>query len=142
MELGDAALTESNSYTDGLADTQSRFFVVPENSGSASSSINNSRNRKTIVVKDAFKAGYSGNGKDFWPKETFQVTIAGITSPRSTAPTLSFKSRINTADGYTEYKKEQGVYSNVYQANTFSIANIQRDNEMNGIEACYYNFTV
>jgi hypothetical protein len=42
------------------------------------------------------------------------VTIAGIKSPRSTAPTLSFKVRIVTPDGYLSYKKEQGVYSNVY----------------------------
>jgi len=71
MELGDAALTELNSYTDGLADTQSKFSVVSKRSGSASSSINGSRDRKVIIVEDAFKAGFSGNGKDFWPKETF-----------------------------------------------------------------------
>ena len=70
------------------------------------------------------------------------MTIAGIRSPRSTAPTLSFKVRIITPDGYVSYKKEQGVYSNVYQAQEFSIANIKRSNETNGDMTGYYNFTV
>jgi hypothetical protein len=89
-------------------------------------------NSKTIVVvKDAFALSSAPNGVD-WRQDSFAVTIAGILSPRSTAPTLSFKARIITPDGYISYKREQGVYSNVYQAKEFSIVNIKRSSETNG----------
>lgn len=99
-------------------------------------------NSKTIVVvKDAFALSSAPNGVD-WRQDSFAVTIAGILSPRSTAPTLSFKARIITPDGYISYKREQGVYSNVYQAKEFSIVNIKRSSETNGDNSGYFNFTV
>ena len=55
---------------------------------------------------------------------------------------LLFKARIVTEDGFISYKKEQGVYSNVYQAKDFLIANIKRSNETNGDNTGYFNFTV
>jgi len=68
--------------------------------------------------------------------------IAGIRSPRSTAPTLSFKAYINGQDGYPQFKKEQGVYSNVYQAKRFRKTIIARSNEVNGDNMGAYNFTM
>lgn len=50
--------------------------------------------------------------------------------------------RITTDDGFLSYKKEQGVYSNVYQAKEFKIASIKRSNETNGDATGQFTFTV
>ena len=94
-----------------------------------------------VIIKDAFALASTPNGVD-WRQDSFSVAIAGIKSPRSTAPTLSFKARIITSEGHLSYKKEQGVYSNVYQAKEFTITNIKRSNETNGDTTGYFNFTV
>jgi hypothetical protein len=70
------------------------------------------------------------------------VSIAGIRSPRTTAPTLSFKAYILGHDGYVQFRKEQGVYSNVNQAKLFTKSVIKRSNEINGDSTGHYNFTV
>lgn len=63
-------------------------------------------------------------------------------SPRTTAPTLSFKTRIKTSDGFLQYTKLQGVYTNVYQARAFRTVVIKRTNETNGDDTGLYNFTL
>ena len=68
--------------------------------------------------------------------------IAGIVTPRSTAPTLSFGARINTEESFVQYKKEQGVYSSVVNAKEFSKVVIMRTNEQNGVGQGHYNFTM
>lgn len=79
LELPDPALTMSDSYTDGIADLNAEFSVD---------------NEKTVVrVENAFVKAAAPNG-EFWRQDSFSVFIAGIRSPRTTAPTLSFKARI------------------------------------------------
>jgi hypothetical protein len=55
---------------------------------------------------------------------------------------LSFKAYINGEDKYPQFKKEQGVYSNVYQAKRFTKTIISRTNEVNGDNMGAYNFTL
>jgi hypothetical protein len=137
LELADKQAAVTNSTTDGVADLKSKFKVTD----SAETSFKDSPGHNVVVVRDAFAQSSTPNGVD-WRQDSFSVTIAGIKSPRSTAPTLSFKVRIVTPDGYLSYKKEQGVYSNVYQAKDFKIATIKRSNETNGDMTGYFNFTV
>ena len=91
----------SNSTTDGIADLRSIFTL----NDSALTSFKDQPGRDVVVVRNAFAASSTPNGVD-WRQDSFSVTIAGIKSPRSTAPTLSFKMRIITEDGYLSYKKE------------------------------------
>jgi len=109
LELSNPKATKTNSTTDGIADLRSTFSVV----NSAQTSFKDQPNRDVVVISNAFSLSSTPNGVD-WRQDSFSVTIAGIKSPRSTAPTLSFKMRIVTPDGFVSYKKEQGVYSNVY----------------------------
>lgn len=81
------------------------------------------------------------NGLDF-RQDSFAVDISGIISPRTTAPTLSFKARIKSAEGYLQYSRLQGVYSNVFQARPFNKVVVQRTNETNGDDTGRYNFTL
>ena len=75
-------------------------------------------------------------------QDSFAVSIAGVVSPRTTAPTLSFKARIKSSEGYLQYSRLQGVYSNVFQARPFSKVVIQRTNQTNGDDSGRYNFTL
>lgn len=128
--------TKVLSTTDGIADLSATFTVTDSSQTSFQEP-----GRQMVIVKNAFEMSSTPNQVD-WRQDSFSVTIAGILSPRSTAPTLSFKARIVTEDGFISYKKEQGVYSNVYQAKDFLIANIKRSNETNGDNTGYFNFTV
>ena len=119
--------TEANSFTDGIADLSAGFNVV---GGS-----------KLVRVVGAFNQQSAPNGVD-WRQDSFSIYIAGINTPRSTAPTLSFKAKIKTETNYIQYKKEQGIYSNVNQAKEFNKAIIMRTNEQNGVGDGYYNFTL
>jgi hypothetical protein len=98
-------------------------------------------NSQRVTVLNAFNQESAPNGVD-WAQDTFEVNIAGIVSPRTTAPTLSFKVYINGPNNYPEYKKEQGVYANVAKGRAFNRAIIRRSNEVNGINSGHYNFTV
>jgi hypothetical protein len=91
-------------------------------------------------VSNAFQLSSAPNGIDY-RQDSFAVNIAGIVSPRTTAPTLSFVAKIYSSDDYLQYDKLQGVYSNVYEARMFTKAVIKRDNEVNG-EFGTYNFTL
>jgi hypothetical protein len=82
--------TIANSSTIGVADLSSTFAV--------------SLNETTIIVNDAFVLKSAPNGVTY-VQDSFAVQIASIKSPRSTAPTLSFKVRILTSDGYLQYTK-------------------------------------
>jgi hypothetical protein len=86
------------SSTNGIADLSTKFARVV--------------NSRTVTILDAFVQDSAPNGVD-WRQDTFTVNIAGIVSPRTTAPTLSFKAYINGPDSYPAFKKEQGVYANV-----------------------------
>ena len=94
-----------------------------------------------IRVNGAFVKASAPNG-EFWKQDSFSINIAGIKSPRSTAPTLSFKARIKTSTGYVQYQKLQGVYANVQGAKMFNKVIIQRSNEENGADSGIYNFTI
>jgi hypothetical protein len=83
LTLVDHAAATTNSTTDGVADLSSAFFVQEIEHG------------QQVVVKNAFVKSSTPNRVD-WRQDSFSVTIAGIQSPRSTAPTLSFKARIIT----------------------------------------------
>lgn len=85
MALFSISDTIANSSTVGVADLSSTFVVSP--------------NQTTIVVNDAFVQKSAPNGVNY-VQDSFAVQIASIKSPRSTAPTLSFKVRILTSDGY------------------------------------------
>lgn len=63
-------------------------------------------------------------------------------TPRSTAPTLSFKAKIKTSKNFVQYKKEQGVYSSVYQAQNFKNVGITRTSSANGDSTGMYIFTI
>jgi hypothetical protein len=95
----------------------------------------------TIEVLNAFIQSSSPNGIDY-RQDSFSVEIAGIISPRTTAPTLSFKARIRSAEGFLQYVRLQGVYSNVYQARPFQLSVVKRTNETNGADTGVYNFTL
>ena len=74
-----------NSYTDGIADLTSEITV--------------SSNSRLVYVGGAFVAASAPNGVD-WRQDSFSVYVAGILTPRSTAPTLSFRARIKSSSGY------------------------------------------
>lgn len=99
LEFGDPELTETKSFTEGIADLSATFRVVG--------------NERIVEVSGAFIQASAPNGVD-WRQDSFSVFIAGIMSPRSTAPTLSFKARILDVYGFPQYQKQSGVYSNVY----------------------------
>lgn len=125
----------ADSYTDGVADRSSVFSV--------------SADSRVVSVAGAFVQASAPNGID-WRQDSFSVFVAGIQTPRSTAPTLSFKARIvvvrlnerNEPTGYVGYKKEQGVYSNVFQARDFRNINIRRTSLANGDDSGLYIFTL
>ena len=105
LVLEDPEATVTDSYTDGIADLSSQFLVGEGN--------------RVITVNGAFVKASAPNG-EFWRQDSFSINIAGIKSPRSTAPTLSFKARIKTSTGYVQYQKLQGVYANVVDAKMFN----------------------
>ena len=111
LEIPDRTVTNEESYTDGIADFTADFST-------------NFANR-IVFVGGAFLASSAPNGKN-WSQDSFSIYVAGILTPRSTAPTLSFKAKIKTASGFVQYKKEQGVYSSVYQAKDFTNVGIHR----------------
>ena len=82
-------------------------------------------NNRIVFVGGAFLQSSAPNGEN-WSQDSFSVYVAGILTPRSTAPTLSFKAKIKTSSGFVQYKKEQGVYSSVYQAKDFTNVGIHR----------------
>lgn len=110
-----------------MADLSSQFVVVNQ--------------KRSILVGGAFVQASAPNGVD-WRQDSFSVYIAGIMTPRSTAPTLSFKARIKTSAGFIQYKKEQGVYSSVYQARNFQNIGITRTSAANGDSTGTYVFTI
>lgn len=99
LEIPDSDVTVANSYTDGIADISSVVRV--------------SSDKRTVYVDGGFVQSSAPNGID-WRQDSFSVYVAGIKTPRSTAPTLSFQVRINTSNGYVQYKKSQGIYSSVF----------------------------
>ena len=111
LEIPDNSITKSDSYTDGIADLTATF--------------NTNFNNRIVFVGGAFLQSSAPNGEN-WSQDSFSVYVAGILTPRSTAPTLSFKAKIKTASGFVQYKKEQGVYSSVYQAKDFTNVGIHR----------------
>jgi hypothetical protein len=115
------------SSTNGISDLSTKFAKVV--------------NSRTVTILDAFVQDSAPNGVD-WRQDTFTVNIGGIVSPRTTAPTLSFKAYINGPDNFPAFKKEQGVYANVAKGRAFNRAIIRRSNEVNGINSGHYNFTV
>lgn len=129
LSIPDPAVTrdKSQSYTDGVADLTSEFQV--------------STNKRVVWVGGAFVQASAPNGVD-WRQDSFSVYIAGILTPRSTAPTLSFKAKIKTSKNFIQYKKEQGVYSAVYQAKNFQNVGITRTSAANGDSSGMYLFTI
>lgn len=61
--------------------------------------------QKVVRVIGAFIQASAPNGID-WRQDSFSIYIASVVSPRSTAPTLSFKAFIRTSGGFVQYKKE------------------------------------
>lgn len=120
LSLADWEETQFESTTQGIADLSSKFVV--QNNG------------RTVVVNDGFVISSSPNGIDY-RQDSFAVEIAGVVSPRTTAPTLSFKARIRSSEGYLQYIRQQGVYSNVFQARPFRTVVIKRTNETNGADS-------
>ena len=86
--IPDEEFTEDNSYTDGVADLTSEIIVTGQS--------------RRVIVGGAFVQSSAPNGID-WRQDSFSVFIAGIMTPRSTAPTLSFKAKITASDGYVQY---------------------------------------
>ena len=111
LVIPDRTVTQDDSYTDGIADLTADFGTSFDN--------------RIVFVGGAFLASSAPNGEN-WSQDSFSVYVAGILTPRSTAPTLSFKAKIKTASGFVQYKKEQGVYSSVYQAKDFTNVGIHR----------------
>lgn len=85
LVISDTDITKTNSYTDGVADLSSEFLVINKD--------------RVVVVDGLFVASSAPNGVDY-RQDSFSVFIAGILTPRSTAPTLSFKARIKTSTGF------------------------------------------
>ena len=85
LEIPDKSITQDESYTDGIADLTSEFNLT--------------YNQRTVFVGGAFIQASAPNGIN-WSQDYFSVYIAGIFTPRSTAPTLSFKAKIKTSSGY------------------------------------------
>ena len=126
LEIPDKSITKSDSYTDGIADLTASF--------------NTNFNNRIVFIGGAFLQSSAPNGEN-WSQDSFSVYVAGILTPRSTAPTLSFKAKIKTSSGYVQYKKEQGVYSSVYQAKDFTNVGIHRQSTANA-ESTGYVFTL
>ena len=87
LSIPDASITEdgTQSYTDGVADLTAEFAV--------------SSDKRKVWVGGAFVQASAPNGVD-WRQDSFSVYIAGIQTPRSTAPTLSFKAKIKTSKNF------------------------------------------
>jgi hypothetical protein len=126
LQISDGKESALKSSTRGVADLSSKFEILGP---------------RKVLVKDAFVQKSAPNGQDY-RQDSFSVMIAMIVSPRTTAPTLSFKAKITTAGGFLQYTKLQGVYSNVYQARPFQNAVLKRSNETNGDSSGLYNFTL
>ena len=88
LVLGDETATINDSYTEGIADLSTTITLSP--------------NKQIVTFANSFLQDSAPNGFD-WRQDSFAVYIAGITSPRTTAPTLSFKCYILAPDGFTEY---------------------------------------
>ena len=99
LEIPDSEITAQQSYTDGIADITSTARVSDDG--------------RIVYIDGGFVQASAPNGID-WRQDSFSVYVAGIKTPRSTAPTLSFRVRINTSAGFVQYKKSQGIYSSVY----------------------------
>ena len=123
MTLATEGVTRSR--TEGIADLSAVFFV----------------NNKVVTVEDAFVQASAPNGLD-WRQDSFSIFIAGIKTPRSTKPTLSFKVKIMDSNGFVQYERKQGVYSNVEQARNFEKVGIAKTNYQNGDSTGDYIFTV
>ncbi len=85
LEIPDRDVTRALSYTDGIADLTSE--------------INASSDGKKVWVGGGFVQQSAPNGID-WRQDSFSIYIAGIMTPRSTAPTLSFRAKILTSKNY------------------------------------------
>ena len=127
MEIPDPSVTlaPGASKTIGIADLSAKFAV----------------DGKIVTVNDAFVQASTPNGLN-WRMESFQVYIAGIKTTRSTKPTLSFKARIMDSNGFVQYERKQGVYSNVEQARAFEKIGIAKTSYANGDSSGNYIFTV
>jgi hypothetical protein len=85
LEIPDKAVTKAGSYTSGVADLTTEISV--------------SVDKRTVYIGGCFVQSSAPNGID-WRQDSFSVYIAGIMTPRSTAPTLSFKAKILTSTNY------------------------------------------
>lgn len=85
LEIPDRNITTTLSYTDGIADLTSEVQAASDG--------------KRVWVGGGFVKASAPNGVD-WRQDSFSVYIAGIMTPRSTAPTLSFRAKVLTSTSY------------------------------------------
>ena len=70
----------------------------------------------------------------------FSVFVTNLVTPRSTAPTSSFKVRIYDSLGNLQYKRESQAFSAVAQAQPFGKVVLLRSSQMNNALNTTYDF--
>lgn len=81
-----------------------------------------------------------GTSQTQYALDMFSVFVTNLVTPRSTAPTSSFKVRIYDSLGNLQYKRESQAFSAVAQAQPFGKVVLLRSSQMNNAMNTTYDF--